>query len=158
DPSSPRAKLALDILARLTEEGRPSPLGSAESARRKQVILDVLQSAGYEPELESAFVCSSLGACGPVENIVAVREGHAKDEAIVVAAHRDTVGASPGAWDNAAGVAVVLAVAAEIAEMLPPERSIVFLLDDGEEVGLLGATAFAAHHSRMRATKLLINV
>jgi hypothetical protein len=49
----------------------------------------------------------------------------------------------PGADDNASGSAVVLAVAAELAKQ-PRHRNVLIALWSGEELGLLGSSAFAA--------------
>jgi hypothetical protein len=48
---------------------------------------------------------------------------------------------SPGAVDNAAGVATVLAAAA----ILPPDAPVGVLITDAEELGLAGARAWCAH-------------
>ena len=69
-------------------------------------------------------------------------------EWLIVSAHYDHLGVRggrlyPGADDNASGVAMVLEVARCLAEAPePPERSILFVLFDREEQGLLGSRAF----------------
>ena len=51
-----------------------------------------------------------------------------------------------GALDNAAGVATMLEAArAFVASGKPPRRSVMFIANTGEELGLLGADYFAAH-------------
>jgi hypothetical protein len=62
---------------------------------------------------------------------------------VVVAAHYDTVAGSPGAGDDQASVAAVLEIARALTAGPPPRSDIVFLLSDGEEPGLLGASVFA---------------
>ena len=57
-------------------------------------------------------------------------------------AHYDSVPAGPGASDDMAGVAAVLEVARALKTGPPPRNSITFLLEDGEEVGSLGAKLF----------------
>lgn len=64
--------------------------------------------------------------------------------AIIVGAHFDTVQNSPGANDNASGVAAVLAVARYVADMPCRAHPVTFVLFDEEEVGLVGARAYAA--------------
>jgi len=61
---------------------------------------------------------------------------------ILVGAHYDTVPGSPGADDNASGVAVLLAIA-EILSTNPPRRPIHFVAFDLEEYGLVGSTTCA---------------
>ncbi len=60
----------------------------------------------------------------------------------LVGAHYDTVPGSPGADDNASGVAVMLAIA-ELLSRQTPKRSIHFVAFDLEEYGLVGSTACA---------------
>jgi len=67
-------------------------------------------------------------------------------EAIVIGAHYDHLGRDggavhPGADDNASGTALVLGLARAFAAARP-ERTLVFILFAGEELGLLGST----HH------------
>jgi hypothetical protein len=50
-----------------------------------------------------------------------------------------------GAVDNASGIAVLLEVARGLAAGPKPKRDILFLATTAEEMGLLGATHFAAH-------------
>jgi len=63
---------------------------------------------------------------------------------VVLGAHFDTVPQSPGANDNATGVAVVLAVARFLSQLDCRSKAVVVVLFDEEEVGRLGSQAFAA--------------
>ncbi|MGN6109589.1 MAG: M28 family metallopeptidase [Kofleriaceae bacterium] len=63
---------------------------------------------------------------------------------IVVGAHYDTVAGSPGANDNATGAAVVLAVARFLADAPCRTAPVTVVWFDQEEIGLVGARAFAA--------------
>lgn len=152
------AKNLPEILNTSLAGGRPNPIGSAENRVRSELIVRELEAAGYEVEVQGRFVCSELGACGKPRNILAERKGRST-ETILVAAHYDSVGAGPGAWDNAAGVAAVLETARAIAAEHGPEleRTVLFLFDDGEEAGLLGAQAFVAH-PKMRDVRAVVNV
>lgn len=76
-----------------------------------------------------------------------------RDEYIVLTAHYDHLGAGPaiegdsiynGFSDNAAGVAMLLAVAERLRHA-PPARSVILLFPSGEERGLLGSAAWAAN-------------
>jgi hypothetical protein len=78
-------------------------------------------------------------------------------EHIILSGHLDHLGikkdAKPGedaiyngALDNAAGVATLIEAAREFVESgKPPRRSIMFIANTGEELGLLGASYLAAH-------------
>lgn len=61
---------------------------------------------------------------------------------ILIGAHYDTVPGSPGADDNASGIAVLLAIA-EILYATPPRRPVHFVAFDLEEYGLVGSTTCA---------------
>jgi hypothetical protein len=62
---------------------------------------------------------------------------------VVVGAHLDTVAGSPGANDNATGVATVLAVARNLAAQRCRGAVVMFVAFDQEEVGLVGSSEFA---------------
>jgi len=62
---------------------------------------------------------------------------------LLVGAHLDTVASSPGANDNASGVAVVLAVGRILSATSPRNLAVTLVLFDEEEVGLVGARAYA---------------
>jgi hypothetical protein len=64
-------------------------------------------------------------------------------EYVIVGAHYDSVRNGPGANDNATGVALVTAVAAEILRTEPRGRNFVFILFDEEERGMRGSRGFA---------------
>ncbi len=62
---------------------------------------------------------------------------------IVIGAHFDTVSGSPGANDNASGVAVVLAVARYLHDTPCRRSPVVAVFFDQEETGLFGSRAYA---------------
>jgi len=65
-------------------------------------------------------------------------------EAVVVGAHYDTVPGSPGANDDATGVAMVLALSRWLSDVPCRELDVILVLFDEEELGLVGSQAFAA--------------
>lgn len=64
-------------------------------------------------------------------------------QTVVVGAHFDSVPGSPGANDNASGVAVVLAIARYLREVPCRTAGVTVVLFDEEETGLIGSIAFA---------------
>jgi Peptidase family M28/PA domain len=87
-------------------------------------------------------------------NVVGVIEGsdpRLKDEYVLVTGHYDHVGQTGpfiyhGADDNASAVAAVIAVAEAFkASGAPPKRSLMFLIFEAEEDGLLGAFHYVDH-------------
>ncbi|MBD2776991.1 M20/M25/M40 family metallo-hydrolase [Iningainema tapete] len=105
----------------------------AERSRTRKYITTELKRLGWQPKLEKF----SDGV-----NIFAERKGtDQKAGAILIGAHYDTVYISPGADDNASGVAVML----EMARLLgsrPTPRTLQLAFFDKEEAGLLGSKAF----------------
>lgn len=75
-------------------------------------------------------------------NLIARHPGAAPGPAVVVGAHLDTVRDSPGADDNASGVAALLEVGHLLAQLDPPPP-VVLAVFDLEELGLVGAAAAA---------------
>jgi Peptidase family M28 len=80
-------------------------------------------------------------------NLTARHPDAGSGPAVLVAAHLDTVEGSPGADDNASGVAVVLETA-RLLGGLPQPPAVTLLLTDLEEAGLVGARIAARRHHR----------
>ncbi|MGH9702464.1 MAG: M20/M25/M40 family metallo-hydrolase, partial [Candidatus Acidiferrales bacterium] len=152
------AARARQFLQELLGDGTPHPIGSAANAQVRSRILSNLVKLGYAPEVQRETVCSSFGACGDVQNVVARREGLEPGPAILLAAHYDSVGAGPGASDDGAGAAAVLEIARALKAAPPLRHSIIFLIDDGEEAGLLGARAFVEHHRWAKEVAAAVNL
>lgn len=116
----------------------------AERDRARNYLTQSLQKLGWSPTLQ--FFEGGI-------NVFAQRQGTDPEAgAILVAAHYDTVLNSPGADDNASGVAVVLEVA-RVFGSRPTPRTLQLAFFDQEEVGLRGSTSFAtdkAHLENLR--------
>ena len=85
----------------------------------------------------------------PFVNLLARPPGHPTGPRLIVGAHLDTVPGTPGADDNASGVAALLETARVIASgswRLPIE----FVVFNLEELGMVGSTAYA---QRLRRTQ-----
>lgn len=112
-----------------------------ELERTRSYITTELRKLGWEAKLEEF----SAGV-----NIFAERLGtDQKAGSVLVAAHYDTVNASPGADDNASGMAVVLEVARLLGSQ-PSPRTLQLAFFDQEETGLLGSKAFVTHTERLQ--------
>ncbi|WP_414632948.1 M20/M25/M40 family metallo-hydrolase, partial [Brevundimonas sp. UBA7534] len=80
-------------------------------------------------------------------NIVGVLPGRDPAlPAVALMAHYDSVPGSPGAADDASGVAAVLEAVRAIKARGPAERTLIVLLTDAEELNLDGARAFFSEH------------
>ncbi|MDT8319630.1 MAG: M28 family peptidase [Xanthomonadales bacterium] len=147
------------ILRNLLQENLPHVAGSPQNAVVRDRIAEQLRAAGYQPEIQSRYHCNVRnGACGPVDNILAVKPGAEGKQALMLSAHYDSVWAGAGAADNGAGVAAVLEIARMAADFPPFVNDIVFLFSDAEELGLIGADAFAEHHPLFEKVRTVINL
>ena len=95
-------------------------------------------------------------------NIVAVaphspREPVRSQDTIVVTAHRDNLGLSPGAVDNASGTAALLELARDVGDA-SLEHTFVFVSTDGGALGSLGANAFAESSRHADRTVAVVNL
>ena len=119
--------------------------GEREGERDRNFARDYiskeLQISGFSPQLQ------------PFDrgiNVFAERKGtDSNSGAILVAAHYDTVPNSPGADDNATGVAVVLEVARLLGSRAT-SRTLQVAFFDREEIGLLGSLAFTGSPARLK--------
>jgi hypothetical protein len=146
------------ILRDLVGSGTPHPIGSLADVRMREAIVERLSAFGYATELQSGFVCND-GVCGRPVNIIARLRPAAEDQdAVLLAAHYDSVPAGPGASDDGAAVASIIEIARILAARPPPRHPIVLLLTDGEEAGLLGALLFVQRHPLSRQVKAAVNL
>jgi len=113
-------------------------------------------SAGVIPQERTAartYLSSELSSMGWTperqlypngENVFAkIPATMGSGKTIVVGAHFDTVSGSPGANDNASGVAVVLAVARYLKDTTCRTSPVIVVFFDQEELGLFGSRAHA---------------
>ncbi|NJK41178.1 MAG: M20/M25/M40 family metallo-hydrolase [Acaryochloridaceae cyanobacterium SU_2_1] len=104
-----------------------------ERLRARDYLRETLTSAGWKAT-EQEFATGI--------NVIAERPGlNPEAGMILVAAHYDSVQGSPGADDNASGVAVALEVARLLADR-PTPRGLRIVFFDQEEAGLVGSYAY----------------
>jgi len=153
------ATRARDVLFRLVGDDLPHPIGSPQNDVVRQRIIEVLAHLGYDPQVQTGFACDEFGTCGTVKNVLARLPGTEGSRAsVLLAAHYDSVPAGPGASDDGAGAATVLEIARALKSMPPPRHSIIFMIDDGEEAGLLGAHAFVDGHPWAKDVAAAVNI
>lgn len=156
------AERAMDTIR--TISAKPHVSGSPEAARVRDWLAGELRKAGLEVEIQHAFaVRQSVKWPGilaaPVDNVIAVLPGKGRTTpAVALMAHYDAVPYSFGASDDGAGTAVTLDTAQQMARGPQPKRDVVFLFTDGEELGLLGATAFFKEHRLAKNVGIVVNV
>lgn len=117
-------------------------LASAEFAGRASKTASHQKAAEFISNLFRESGLKLLSGAEP--NVAALIEGKTrKDEFVIVGAHFDGFGAEfAGAMDNAAGVAVMIEVARQLAKT-PPQRSVLFIAFDGGEQNNAGANRYA---------------
>lgn len=119
------------------------PAGSDANRRARAYLIDQLRTAGLQVRVQETDARRpDLGLAGRVANIVATRQGQL-DDAIAIVAHYDSVPDGPGAGDDAFGSAIAVE-AARVLGAAPMRHSLMVLLTDSEESGLLGAAAAMA--------------
>lgn len=157
DPGLFSAGRAVPLLGELLGGSDPHPLGSPANAAIRDRVAGRFHALGYETTVQRRFVCNARAVCATVENVVARHPGPQRGDAVVVAAHYDSVGAGPGASDDGMGVAALLKIARAVRNETF-RNPVVFLADDGEEAGLLGAEAFLADSSLSANVATVINI
>lgn len=136
-----------EIIAKLAgydtiENGYYLPSRAAETDKIKvrtylKSLIDLLSL----PPLEHNYVTGN-GQAGT--NIYAILPATVNsNEYIIVGAHYDSVNGSPGANDNATGVAMIFGLIKKLKKVPMRNKSVIFVFFDDEEIGLVGSGEFA---------------
>ncbi len=132
----------------------PHPAGSAADAAVRAHLLQRLAGLGMIVRAEpfapdSQRLAHGMPWGGPGDrprtmvNLVGVLPGRDRTlPAVALMAHHDSVAGSPGAADDATGVAAIIETVRAVASGPKPPRDLVVILTDGEEIGLYGARQF----------------
>jgi hypothetical protein len=116
------------------------------------MLASTLGGLGFEVEIQRASVAARLAGeilGADVENVVARLRGTGgtrAPNAILLAAHYDSVPHSPGASDAGSAVAALLETARALRARPALRNDVIVLLSDAEEVGLLGKPERAEQH------------
>ena len=148
----------------------PRPTGSAENARVRRYLIRRLAGMGLTVRAVGTPMTMSAAARiadrtggtrvrPPVVNVVGVLAGRDPVRpAVLLMAHYDSVAGSPGAADDAAGVATALETVRAVLADGRPARDLIVLFTDGEEAGLEGANAFFAGDPLARRVGVVVNM
>jgi hypothetical protein len=130
--------------------------GSAAMAQVADYLTSQLERLG----LEVAPLVVRDPKTGVTLHIVAGRlRGRDSTGAVLLVAHPDSVPWGPGAGDNATGAATLLETARALTAGPPPRNDVIFLFDDGEELGdYRGGHMFVERHPWMREVKLVVGL
>jgi hypothetical protein len=124
--------------------------GSPGAREATDWLAERFRDVGLRPERDAfSAEVTGLGDVGLV-NLLAVAPGRSP-KTIVVLAHRDNSGRSPGANDNASGTAALLELARGV-EVTQPAHTLVFLSTDAGSFGGAGAARFAERPEILRRT------
>lgn len=154
---------ALNYLKEVAKE--PHPIGSSANKQVRDYIVKHFQDLDIPVEIQSKPVkdirgeeyAKELGAEN-VENIIAKIQGTSSDDnAILVTAHYDSEIETPGASDDGYGVVTIMEAARALKQLPAPKNTIYFVLTDGEEPGLLGASALQDRMDILDEVRVMLN-
>lgn len=154
---------ALDYLKEVAKE--PHPIGSPANKKVRDYIVKHFQNIDVPVEIQSKPVkdvideeyAAEIGAEN-VENIIAKIQGTSGDDnAILLTAHYDSETETPGASDDGYGVVTIMETARALKQLPAPKNTIYFVLTDGEEQSLLGATALQDRSDILDKVRVMIN-
>jgi Peptidase family M28 len=136
--------------------------GSAQANEAADWVAERLRSYGFRVQRDRFQEEIAGVGTRPLQNVSAVAPGRSGGT-LVVMAHRDNLGVSPAANDNASGTGALLELArgyglrrAEAA--LSPAHTIVFLSTDGGAYGGLGAVRFLERSGFRGRLEAIINL
>ncbi|HJY46032.1 MAG TPA: M28 family peptidase, partial [Propionibacteriaceae bacterium] len=140
----------------------PRPMGSAQHNEARAYLVDQLESLGWRTEVQESIGMFDFGVDGTqpiaaVRNVIATKPGTASTGTVLLTAHYDTVAGAPGAGDDGIGVGVLLETARALSTAAAPRNTVMILLTDAEEVGLLGAEAFVRERANELGTTVVLN-
>jgi uncharacterized membrane protein YuzA (DUF378 family) len=145
-------------VAMLAETIANRPVGSAANAKARAYLIDQLRFFGYDVRVQEIdAVRSEYGQTTRVANIIAIKAG-AQTGAIGLVAHYDSVPEGPGALDDGLGTSVCLEAARVLAAQTDRQHSVMVLLTDGEEDGLMGAAAVVTDPDVKARLRAYVNV
>lgn len=148
----------------------PHPTGSAENTQVRRHLLLRMSALGMEVQTEATALppkglerlnrwSGRNDAAITMTNLIGILPG--KDRAlpaVMLMSHHDTVWGSPGAADDTTGVAASLEVVRAIKAKGQPERDLIVLVTDAEELGLMGAKHFFANNPLRQRIGAIINL
>jgi hypothetical protein len=147
--SAGRAQQLLERIAR-----HPHPVQSAEHECAREIIQAELARLSPSIQVETGRVNGV-----PLTNLLARFPGYDPTGTVLCVAHYDSVPTGPGAGDDGVGVSVWLEVLRTLrARDWSPRNDVVILLDDGEELGLLGAQLHVHENRRLHEVAAVVNL
>jgi Zn-dependent M28 family amino/carboxypeptidase len=157
------ARLMRDVAALADDSMEGRKVGTAAGARARAFVLAQFRVMGLDTLPRGALESfAAPGGRGNGANVIGLLQGRTRPGRIIlVTAHYDHLGVQGGAIyngadDNASGTAAMMAIAAWF-HANPPQNTMMFVALDGEEEGLLGASALVRDHA-VPIDSVLLNV
>ncbi|SFQ82729.1 M20/M25/M40 family metallo-hydrolase [Hymenobacter arizonensis] len=147
--SAERAMREVAVIAR-----RPHSIGTPDHDRVRDYLVQRCRALGLRVTVQDTTVVSNdagtvVGA--RVQNVVALLPGRTPGQpGVLVLSHYDSQPHTPGAGDDGAGVAAALETMRALRAGPPLAHDVRWVFTDGEEIGLMGARAYAADTARLR--------
>jgi hypothetical protein len=148
DTLSPLARTLREHVTALAEDIGPRPVHDRKAqAKARAYIMGEFRRSGYSPAMKEYpnQYLPSLPTGEGFANVEAVHPGQVGEGTVVIGAHYDTVDDTPGADDNASGVAVLLETARLLARTKVP-REIRFVAFGTEEPPSFGTINMGSRH------------
>ena len=138
----------------------PHSLGTPANDTVGAYIDSICRSMGLAVR-RMPFLCSNPVSKGLVVgkgvNLIATLKGSGNAKKILVMGHYDSEPNALGAGDDGSSCAAMLETARALRTGPPLDPDVVFLFTNGEENGLLGATAFAQDSANIQDIGLVLN-
>lgn len=151
-------KRALEKVKTISQ--KPHFVGSKNHEVIAQYLVNELKNLGLSPTIQEGFTLSDGGTLVKSKNIVAKIKGNSSNKALLLLSHYDSAphSFSPGASDDASGVATILeSVRAFLYNKTQHKNDIIILFSDAEELGLNGAALFVTQHQLAKEVGLVLN-
>src|SRR5579871_3965603 len=133
-------------------------IGTPENARARQYVVDQLKLFGFDVRVQEVDARRpDAGRTARVANIIATRRG-TEQGALALVSHYDSTPESPGAADDAFGVAISLEAGRVLAARSNPRHTLLVLVTDGEDAGLMGAAGLTTDRTVMDRLQAYINI
>ena len=135
------------------------PVGTPANARARAYIIDQLRLFGFEVRVQDADARrASIGRTARVSNIIAIKPGRRSRSDRRSSRTTTRCRLDPGAADDAFGVAVSLEAARVLAARTDRNWTLMVIVTDGEEAGLMGAAAVVTDREVTSRLQAYINL
>ena len=158
------ARSAITIVQDLTGDGIPHPAGTGQNEIVRTRLENRITELGISFELQHAqhhVRRDPRRAVVQLENVLfrIDADDPADDRMLImIVSHYDSTENGPGAADAASGVSVVMEVARLVKITKGRKHDVLFLITDGEESGLLGASRFVEENLLAKDVDICINL